>query len=235
MKILAFVPARGGSQGIKKKNLILLNKKPLIKYTLETIDSLGNLVHPFISTDSKEILKYCRSQGFKTSYLRPKLLSSNKSNVVDALLHGINWIKKNQKIDFDTILLLQPTSPLRKTIEIKKAIKLFNDKKLKSLASVVRMRESPFECIEKKNKKWEYLKKPAKDIYRRQQFSKNFYFIDGTFYLAKVDFIKKNKTFFNNKMTTPFILDRDWPIDIDEKNDLLVAETFIKKQAKSSK
>ena len=229
MKILAFVPARGGSQGIKKKNLVLLNKKPLIKYTLEIINKLGNLVYPFISSDNKEILKYCNSKGFKTSYIRPKHLSSNKSNVVDALLHAIDWIKKNQKVEFDTVLLLQPTSPLRKIVELKKAIKFFKDKKLKSLASVIKMRESPFECLEKNGKNWTYLKRPAKNIYRRQQFNKNFYFIDGTFYLTKIDFIKKNKTFFNNKITTPFVLNRNWPIDIDEKDDLLVAEAFIKK------
>ncbi len=233
MKILAFVPARGGSQGIKRKNLILLNKKPLIKYTLETIKKLGNLVYPFISTDNREILKYCKSQGFKISYTRPKKLSGNKSNVVDSFLHGINWINRNRKIKFDTVLLLQPTSPLRKIEEIKKAIKLFKQKKFKSLASVTQMRESPYECLEKKNKKWKYLKKPSKSFYRRQDFNKNFYFIDGNFYIAKINFIAKYKTFFNNKITVPYILDRSWPIDIDEKDDLLVAEAFIKRYSKN--
>ena len=232
MKIIAFVPARGGSQGIKKKNLILLNKKPLIKYTLETIKKIRKLVYPFISTDNLEILRYCKSQGFKMSYLRPKSLSRNKSNVVDAFLHGVDWINKNKKIKFDTVLLLQPTSPLREISEIKKAIKIFKNKRLESLASVIKMRESPFECIEKKNNKWIYLKKPLKNTFRRQQFNKNFYFIDGSFYIAKIDFIKRNKTFFNNKITQPFILDRTWPIDIDEKDDLLVAKAFITKRQK---
>ena len=75
MKILAFLPARGGSVGIKKKNLAIVNNKPLIKYTLNTIKELKNSVNYFISTDSKEIKKYCESQGFELSYRRPKYLS----------------------------------------------------------------------------------------------------------------------------------------------------------------
>ena len=68
-----------------------------------------------------------------------------------------------------------------------------------------------------------------KNTFRRQQFNKNFYFIDGSFYIAKINFIKRNKTFYNNKITQPFILNRTWPIDIDEKDDLLVAKAFITK------
>ena len=229
MKILAFLPARGGSVGIKKKNLAIVNNKPLIKYTLNTIKELKNSVNYFISTDSKEIKKYCESQGFELSYRRPKYLSGSKSNIVDVVLHGIDYLKKKNNSTFDTILLLQPTSPLRKVKELKKAIKVFKDKNINSMASVVKLRESPFESLEKNKNKWKFLIKPKKNYYRRQQFKRNFYFIDGTFYITKVDYLKTNKTFFDVNNTLPFILNRNWPIDIDDKEDLLVAETFLKK------
>ena len=229
MKILAFLPARGGSVGIKKKNLAIVNNKPLIKYTLNTIKELRNSVNYFISTDSKEIKKYCESQGFELSYRRPKYLSGSKSNIVDVVLHGIDYLKKKNNSTFDTILLLQPTSPLRTVKELKKAIKVFKDKNINSMASVVKLRESPFESLEKIKNKWKFLIKPKKNYYRRQQFKRNFYFIDGTFYITKVDYLKRNKTFFDINNTLPFILNRNWPIDIDDKEDLLVAETFLKK------
>lgn len=229
MKILAFLPARGGSVGIKKKNLAIVNNKPLIKYTLNTIKELRNSVNYFISTDSKEIKKYCESQGFELSYRRPKYLSGSKSNIVDVVLHGIDYLKKKNNSTFDTILLLQPTSPLRTVKELKKAIKVFKDKNINSMASVVKLKESPFESLEKIKNKWKFLIKPKKNYYRRQQFKRNFYFIDGTFYITKVDYLKRNKTFFDINNTLPFILNRNWPIDIDDKEDLLVAETFLKK------
>ena len=229
MKILAFLPARGGSVGIKKKNLAIVNNKPLIKYTLNTIKELRNSVNYFISTDSKEIKKYCESQGFELSYRRPKYLSGSKSNIVDVVLHEIDYLKKKNNSTFDTILLLQPTSPLRTVKELKKAIKVFKDKNINSKSSVVKLRESPFESLEKIKNKYKFLIKPKKNYYRRQQFKRNFYFIDGTFYITKVDYLKRNKTFFDINNTLPFILNRNWPIDIDDKEDLLVAETFLKK------
>jgi len=167
MNILGFVPARGGSVGIKKKNLVRLNGKPLIKFTLETLKKLGKDVYPFISTNDLKIKKYCDSNGFKNNYLRPEKLSKSASNVVDAVLHGVMWLKKNKGIEFDAILLLQPTSPLRYLEEIKTAIRLFKKKKLISMASVSPIKEHPYETIEIiKNKKWNFLRETKKKIYK---------------------------------------------------------------------
>ena len=73
MKILAFVPARGGSKSIKNKNMVLLNRKPLIFYTLNILKKLKKNTIPFISTDNKKIKKYCEKMGFKNNYIRPKV------------------------------------------------------------------------------------------------------------------------------------------------------------------
>jgi len=229
MNILAFVPARGGSVGIKKKNLVRLNGKPLIKFTLETLKKLGKDVYPFISTNDLKIKKYCDSNGFKNNYLRPEKLSKSSSNVVDAVLHGAAWLKKNKGIEFDTILLLQPTSPLRYLEEIKAAIRLFKKKKLISMASVSPAKEHPYDTVEIiKNKKWNFLRNPGKKIYRRQQFSSNFFYIDGCFYLLKLSFLKKNKLFIKKKVTTFFKLKRSWPVDIDNHQDLAVASAMLR-------
>lgn len=229
MNIIGFIPARGGSVGIKKKNLIKLNNKPLIKYTLEILKKLKKEVYPFISTNDFAIKKYCEKNEFEIDYLRPRSLSKSSSNVADAVLHGAKWLKKNKNIKVDAILLLQPTSPLRHSSEIKNAIRLFKKKKLLSMASVSPIKEHPYETIEigKKNK-WKFLKTPGKNIFRRQQFSNNFYYIDGNFYLMKLNFLKKNKSFIKKNITQFFKLKRGWPVDIDNYEDLAVASALLK-------
>ena len=121
MKILIFVPARGGSKGIPGKNLINLLDKPLIGYTLDIIKELiKNKNHewiPFISTDDSEISKYCKNQGFDMSYKRPKRISDDDSSVIDAIWDSNKWLN-HKNIFPDAVLLLQPTTPIRKKEDI---------------------------------------------------------------------------------------------------------------------
>ena len=228
MKILAFVPARGGSKSIKNKNMVLLNRKPLIFYTLNILKKLKKNTTPFISTDNKKIKKYCEKMGFKNNYVRPKNLSKDKSNIVDAIKHALNWFE-NKKIFFDTVLLLQPTTPLRDLNELKSAINFFKKKKLKSLVSVTKMKEHPYECMKFFKNKWSYLVKNPSMGKGRQSYKKNFYFIDGAFYFVDVKFLIKNKKFVHPNHTKIFVQKNTYPIDIDNKDDLLVSGSFLKK------
>ena len=109
--------------------------------------------------DSKKIRKYCRSMGFKTNYIRPKILSGDRSPIFDAIKHGLHWLRKKEKKIFDAVLLIQPTSPLREITELRIAIKKFKRQNLKSLISVTRMKEHPYECIKFNNGKWNYMEK----------------------------------------------------------------------------
>ena len=93
MKILAFIPARAKSNRIKNKNMTLLNKKPLIYYTLNILKKIKKDVFPFVSTDSKKIKKYCEKFGFQNEYLRPKYLSEDNSSMLKTLNHAIKWLK----------------------------------------------------------------------------------------------------------------------------------------------
>ena len=157
MKILAIVPARSGSKGIKNKNITNFLGKPLIFHTLNILKKLNNIVYPLVSTDSKRIIKYSKKIGFDQSYLRPKRLSLDKSNVVDAVLHALNWLKKNMK--FDYVLLLEPTSPNRNIKRIKKNIKKVLHLNLDSSASASKLPFHPSESIYFKKKKMEIYNK----------------------------------------------------------------------------
>ena len=230
MKLLIFIPARSGSKGIKNKNMANLNKKPLIYYTLNIAKKIRRNAYTFISTDSKKIIKYCKRFGFENRYLRPKSLSKDNSSMIPGIMHGVRWIKKNYGKTFDAILLLQPTSPIRQLKELKLAINLFRNKKLKSLISVTRMKEHPYDCIQLSGNKWNYLVSAPKKANRRQNYEKKFYFIDGAFFLAKVNFLKKNKSFINNKNTKFFVQKRERAVDINTPEDLSIAKALIKKK-----
>ena len=229
MKFLIFIPARGGSKGVKNKNLRKLNNYPLIFYSLETAKKINKQVKSdiFVSTDSKKILNYCKKIVNLGNYLRPKKFSTDKSNVIDSVFDCINYQKKNGR-SYDAIILLQPTSPVRSTSEIIEALNVFKKEKKKSMMSVCKVREHPNEIIQVKNKlKWRYLKSSKKNVYQKQQFENNFYFIDGNFYICTVNFLSKNKSFVKKYVSTPFITKKTWPIDIDFVDDFKVAESFI--------
>ena len=135
-------------------------------------------------------------------------------------------ILKSTDKKYETIILLQPTSPTRKLNELYSAIKFYEKKKLVSLASVCRVREHPNEIIQIKKKNFKFLIKKKNITDQRQQYS-NFFFVDGDFYIANLNFLKKNKSFLSEKKTWPYLTKKTWPIDIDYKDDLKVAENFI--------
>lgn len=227
MAILAFIPARGGSKGIVKKNLVSLLGRPLIQYTLDFVKQLDSLVIPFVSTDDEEISSFCEAQGFDMSYRRSMELSRDNSLVIDAIFDALQWCGKNSIAEIDAVLLLQPTNPLRYVDEVQEAVKKFQNDNLDSMISVTPMKEHPYECVEIGDKYWSYLRNPESVAVGRQQYSENFFFIDGSFYLAKTSFLKEQKSFIQEKRTEFFILQRNWPIDIDEMEDLVVAEALM--------
>ena len=204
MRTLIFIPARGGSKGIKNKNLIRINKTPLIKFTIDFAKKFKQ--HKILmSSDSTKIISYCKKLKIKVNYKRPKHLATSRSGMRETVLDAINWLEKRKQF-FDNVVILQPTNPLRKKSELDKMLKIFRDKKLESMASVTKMREHPFECVFSEKKKWRYLRKPKKRIIRRQDFKKEFFFIDGTYYLLDVKYLKQNKSFINLKKTYFFKL-----------------------------
>jgi CMP-N,N'-diacetyllegionaminic acid synthase len=228
MKILSIIPARSGSKGLKNKNMKKFLNKPLISHTLEFSKKLPGIT-TFVSTDSIEILNYVKKKGIKFNYLRPKYLSRDKSKVEDIILHALNWFA-NKNIFFDYFLLLQPTSPLRSLSEVIKIIKLVKKKEIKSLVTVTEMSEHPYECIKiNKKNKWAYLASKNFDYqYLRQNYDKKFFFIDGSIYLIRVDFFKKNKIIVTPDYTYIYKSKFKRQVDINTFQDFKMAEALFK-------
>lgn len=228
MNIMALVPARGGSKGIPRKNLINCAGKPLIQYTLDIVNELGDLVVPFVSTDDQEISDYCSRQGFDLSYRRPCELAQDDSPVTMAVFDAIAWYQQKKDLMIDAILLLQPTNPIRFVDELKTAICRFESQQLNSLVSVTPVFNHPYECLEVVSEsEWLYLAQSGSKQYRRQSYPTNFYHVDGSFYLIKKTCLSEHNQFVIKGETQLFYLNNIPRIDIDEPYDLVMAEALL--------
>jgi CMP-N-acetylneuraminic acid synthetase len=228
-KILTIIPARGGSKGILRKNLHLINGNPLIYYTVKLVQEVGGTLIPFLSTDDDEIIDYCASLGLSTGYKRPASLATDESPTIDAVFHAMEFYEEKEGVKLDAVLLLQPTSPIRLVSELKEAVMIFIEKSLKSLVSVARMREHPYECVIENSGSWNFLSKPDNQLTRRQLYPNNFYFIDGSFYLATPEFLRENKSFLLEGISYLYQSKIKYSIDIDEIEDMKIAEIILSK------
>lgn len=234
-KIIAIIPARGGSKGLPGKNIKPLLGKPLIAWTIEKARSSKYIDRVFTSTDDKKIAEVSKKYGVEIPFLRPAKMAKDKSPVSEAIMHALSRFEEMGE-RFDILIILEPTSPLRKDNDIDNAIELFarNMNKADSLVSCGEVRlENPF--IMKKIEKGyaNPLIKISKGIYQRQQLPKA-YFPYGVIYLSKVDSFKKYGTVYQ-KRTIPYLVERWENYEIDDIYDFLCVEAVLKNKLKDKK
>jgi len=233
-KIIAIIPARGGSKGIPKKNIKIIAGKPLIAYTIEPALKSKYLERVIVSTDSQEITEVAKKYGVEVPFLRPKELARDDSPVIDALFHALSWFEKRGEC-FDVVVLLEPTSPLRKDDDIDNAIKLFlkNYDKTDSLIGIGEIHsdtQHPYGVIKKIEAGYVKPFIKHKEPYQRQQLKKA-YSVYGGIYISKVDTLKKYKTFYQ-KRTTPYFIERWQNYEIDDIYDFICVEAILKERLK---
>ena len=186
MAIKVIIPARKNSKGLPGRNLKYLAGKPLIDYTINTALKLFKPEDIILTSDSEDILERGKLTGIDT-ILRPKELATDSSQIIDTILHAANLCFSNKGNNINSILLLQPTFPVRDYSELKEAISMFKKNKFQSLVSTVKIKEHPCECIsiDKKNpEKWEFILDPKMNS-NRQSYPGEYFFINGNFYLAE--------------------------------------------------
>ena len=225
------ITARGGSKRLPGKNTKILNGKPLIDYSIETALSLSNIKAIAVSSDSDEILKRGSHYGV-TTISRPKVLAQDNSLVVEAIIHASNVLNDIHNYGIDSILLLQPTFPIRDLVEIEESIQFFQQNPSSSVVSVEKMKEHPCECIEyldNSPRNWAYLRDP-KGVTNSQEYKGDFYFINGNFYISSLKKLKSIKTFID-KSTLFYRCKNSCTVDIDDINDFKYAEFLISKNS----
>lgn len=137
MRILAVIPARGGSKGVLKKNLKPLGGRPLIDYTIDAARSAAGLTRCVVSTDSEEIAAVARRLGADVPFLRPPALATDEARSLPVLLHALDTLEAAEGAPFEAVMMLQPTTPFRQAADIAGALALFEASGADSVISVV--------------------------------------------------------------------------------------------------
>lgn len=223
-KILALIPARGGSKGIKGKNIIPLAGKPLIAYSIEAAKKSKYIDSIVVTTDSEKIAEVAKEYGARVPFLRPAELAADTSKTIDAVLHAIKTLKSLSE-EYDVLVLLQPTQPLRTADDIDKAIELYYGNGENGLVSISRVDDSPL-LIRSINDDGKLKNLLSQNSTCRRQDMPDYYKVNGCIYINKIDELNENTSFNDNKV--PFIMTKGHSVDIDELSDLWMAEYYLK-------
>ena len=225
-RILGLIPARGGSKGLPQKNVKSLLGKPLIAWTIEQSLASKYLDQVIVSTDDKEIDEVSGRYGVKTPFVRPEELATDEAVMVDVVLHAINWFENNNRF-YDLIVLLQPTSPGRISLDIDNAIELLFKKDASSIVSVCEDGHHPFwsNTLTEDGSMKNFLKDG--NLGENRQELPQYFRINGAVYVVYSDYLKKEKKFFGNN-TYAYIMPDNRSIDIDNMIDFKLAELVLK-------
>jgi N-acylneuraminate cytidylyltransferase/CMP-N,N'-diacetyllegionaminic acid synthase len=226
-RILALIPARGGSKGLPGKNILSFCGKPLIARTILEAQKSRYLDKVVVSTDDEAIAGVSRKYGACVPFLRPRKLATSTSNMIDVVLHCLDsLVKKNEM--FDMVVLLQPTSPLRTTQDIDRAIELFFKKKATSVISVCVSEHHPWWSISlgKGFKVDKFL--GGSSLHKNRQVLPDYFRINGAVYISTAELLREKRSFLSRN-TYAYIMSPEKSIDIDNKIDFEFAEFLAKK------
>ena len=226
-KVLAIVPARGGSKRLPRKNIRELYGKPLIAWSIEAGLASRYVDKVIVSTDDDEISRISKKYGADVPFLRPSVLATDNATTIDVVIHILKYYESIDEL-YDYVLLIQPTSPLRSAHHIDEALELVIEKEAKGVISVCKV-EHPIEWtnslpadgsmdsfIDRK-----HLNKRSQDLQER-------YRINGAIYAAKSRDLLMEKTFFMEKGVVAYIMSRKVSIDIDTEEEFMMAECLFK-------
>jgi len=222
--ILCIIPARSGSKGIKNKNIMDYNGKPLLAWSIEQAQNCHYNMRIIVSTDSQEYADIARTYGAEVPFIRPSEISNDLSTDFEFINHCVNWLKTNENYSCDIILQLRPTSPTRKIEDINKALELFikNRDKFDSLRSVIPFEKSPYKMYSLNNNTLTPLFNEINNIkepYNQpRQILPQCYLHNGYIDILNTSILNENT--ISGKNILPFIMEQNDNLDIDVIQDL---------------
>ncbi len=217
---LAIIPARGGSKRLPRKNLLDLNGKPLIAYSIEVGLDSRYIDKVVVTSDDREILDISNQFGADT-IKRPDFLATDTATTFDTIKHAIENMDR-----YDYVVLLQPTSPLRVVEDIDNAIEMLDKKDADAIVSVCEMEHSPLwsNSLDSTLSMEGFLRDEV--LNRRSQDLETYYRLNGAIYICRTDRLLKEKSFFLKDKIFAYIMTRERSIDIDEEIDFKIASVF---------
>jgi CMP-N,N'-diacetyllegionaminic acid synthase len=227
-KVLGLITARGGSKGLPRKNVLPVGGKPLVAWTVEVALASRSLGHVVLSSDDDEIITAAKSAGCDVPFRRPAHLAGDMSSSIDVVLHALDHLPT-----FDYVVLLQPTSPLRKSEDIDSAFTLLLETGAPSCVSVTKVEHSPYHMYRLMNgNRLQNILPPAEAGVRRQDLP-TIFALNGAIYIAKIEWLRNTRSFLS-KETVAYQMPRERSIDIDTYEDFIKFRSIVKRQQKLS-
>jgi CMP-N,N'-diacetyllegionaminic acid synthase len=226
--VLAIIPARGGSKGLPGKNIRPICGKPLIAWSIEQSLSSTIIDRTIVSTDSAEIADVSKKYGADVPFVRPDDLSTDQASTMKVVEHAIQYIKNNDELEYDYIVLIEPTSPLRESDELDKMLRQLEEysANFDSIISIGEVTEHP--SIMKRKVGFQ-LEPFCSDLVMetRRQDNTPAYFPYGVGYIVKVNVLLSEKTFYT-KRCMYYEIKRYQNYEIDDFYDFVCVEAVMK-------
>lgn len=212
-EVLAIIPARGGSKGLPRKNLLPGGGRPLIAWTIEAALQSTCISRVILSSDDDEIMAVARKYGCEVPFKRPMELANDTASSMDVVFHALD-----QFPGCESVMLLQPTSPLRTAADIDAAFAVMQERQAPACVSVCPVEESPYWMyrLEKQSRLHSILDVPE-GVARRQDLPPIFA-LNGAIYIASTQWLRGNGGFVSNE-TVGYVMPRERSIDIDTPDD----------------
>jgi N-acylneuraminate cytidylyltransferase len=223
-KIIAVIPARGGSKRLPRKNVLPLNGKPLIAWSIEAAQNSKYIDSIFVSTDDKEVAEVSREFGVDVPELRPEELASDTATTESVIFYTLNKFGQ----DADVVVILQPTSPLRTSKNIDEALELFVKKDAFSVVSVTPCEHSPVwsNTLPKDRAMGGFLKSEA---LRRSQDLEEFYRLNGAIYSFDINKLEEIGEIVYTSESYAYVMENEVSQDIDTQLDFDMSEFILRK------
>lgn len=222
-RVLAIVPARGGSKGVTRKNIRNLAGMPLIAWTIEEAKKSKYIDRLILSSEDNEIIETAKEYGCDIPFVRPVHLAEDTTSGIEPVLHALKEI-----VGYDYVILLQPTSPLRIVEDIDGCIENLIETKSPACVSVTKPTNSPYwmYTVNSEGKVVPLIEQDGLTI--RRQDLPVVYALNGAVYVAEVNWLKQNKSFLAPE-TVAFIMPNDRSYDIDTEDDFLWCEWLMQR------
>lgn len=224
--MIAIVPARKGSKRLPGKNIKLLNGKPLIAYSIESALQSALIEEVIVSTDCDNIASIAKEYGAKVPFLRPINVSGDTTTMCETVKYTVDRLNKSRQNKIKEFILLQPTSPLRKSFHINEAIRLFYEKKANTVIGVVESKY-PLEWAVQIDENKTLVPIKGNKICNHQA-CRSVYFPNGAIYVFSYDFFCGGD--YYGPRTFPYVMQRCFSVDIDSIDDFSYAQFLLSKK-----
>ncbi len=229
MKILGVITARGGSKGLPGKNLKLLAGKPLIAHSIDAARDSGVLDRVILSTDDEEIAAAARACGCDVPFMRPADLARDETPHLPVLQHAVQWLSDHERYQPDAVMILQPTSPLRRAVDIRESIALLERSGAESVVSVseVPAHHNPMRTLRVDDQGMASLfvtGEPVRRRINRRQDMPAAWTMNGAVYLFRTSVLTAAEPSLYGNRTAAYIMPAEYGISIDSLDDWAEAE-----------